>query len=263
MPRRFSGRRPRGLADLAGLAERAALRQQNILQETCAIVLTRSWQKAWPSGSCVRPAERPQRRDLYNIAARIAMRPGQALSATSHLLSTYLVSSMLLDTGNLPVKMILLLFLAQLASAHFQINYPGSRGFDHDKQGQWPCGGLNNVSAKRVEFPLTGGAIQIHSGHTEQLLEVLMAVGDEPGDNFNVVLVPTFLEKGPGDFCFGDVSVPQDLNITEGTNATLQVIASGHNGGLYGVSTVPTCPFLDRTSSALCISSFAAHLEHR
>jgi hypothetical protein len=63
-----------------------------------------------------------------------------------------------------------------------------------------------------------------------------MSVGNEPGDNFNVVVEPTFRETGPQDFCFGDASIPADLNVRPGANATLQVISGGSEGGLYAVS---------------------------
>lgn len=133
-------------------------------------------------------------------------------------------------------ELALLLQLSQLVSAHFVINYPGSRGFNEDKHSEWPCGGFNEVSSNRSEFPLHGGPIQIHSTHTQQLLEVLIAVGNDPGRNFNTVVVPTFMETGPGDVCFGNIELPSTLNITEGMNATFQVISGASDGGLYGVS---------------------------
>lgn len=76
-----------------------------------------------------------------------------------------------------------------------------------------------------------------------------MAVGNDPGSNFTVVVVPTVRETGPGDFCFGDLTIPGNLNISEGTNATLQVISGGGDeGGLYGVCTFHTFVIL----STLC-----------
>lgn len=129
-----------------------------------------------------------------------------------------------------------LLLVVPIASAHFLIDYPGTRGFDEDTQGNWPCGGFDEVSPNRSEFPLNGGPIQIHSTHTQQLYEVLVAVGNDPGENFNHVVVPTLLENGPGDFCFGDVELPSALNATEGMNATFQIISGTSHGGLYGAS---------------------------
>lgn len=130
--------------------------------------------------------------------------------------------------------------LAHIANAHFTIEYPGSRGFEEEKHGEWPCGSFNEPSSTRASFPLTGGPLQITSSHTRQLLQVLMAVGNNPGENFNYVVVPTFQQTAPKEFCFGDVTIPriEGVNLTEGSNATLQVISGGGEGGLYAVSSI-------------------------
>lgn len=66
-----------------------------------------------------------------------------------------------------------------------------------------------------------------------------MAVGNEPGPDFNTVLVPTFQLTGPQNFCFGNVTIPGGLNVSEGTNATVQVI-SGGGLSLYAVWILPS-----------------------
>lgn len=136
--------------------------------------------------------------------------------------------------------MLAYLVFAPLVGAHFVINYPGSRGLDEDKHDKWPCGGFDTPSANRSTFPLTGGPLQILSTHTRSQLQVIMAVGNDHSASFNVVVVPTFQETGPNNFCFGDVAIPPRLNLTEGTNATLQVISGGSEGALYAVSTAPS-----------------------
>lgn len=141
------------------------------------------------------------------------------------------------------LSLLLLAQLSQLVSAHFVIQYPEPRGFNEEKQPQWPCGGLNNVSPARAEFPLSGGPIQIRSTHTQELLEVLVAVGNKPGTSFNTVVVPTFMKMAPGQTCFGDVTLPSSLNVTEGTNATFQVISGADDGALYGVSVGSHSPY--------------------
>jgi hypothetical protein len=132
--------------------------------------------------------------------------------------------------------------LLPLAFAHFEILYPGSRGFNEDSHSEWPCGGFDTVSPNRSEFPLSGGPIQIDSTHTESYLQVLLAVGNEPEESFNVILVPTLQEQGPQEFCFGSVNITPGINLTVGSNATIQVISSGHSGGLYAVCRSLTCP---------------------
>jgi hypothetical protein len=144
---------------------------------------------------------------------------------------------------------ILALALSGVASAHFLLDYPAARGFDEDKLTTFPCGGQDTVSSNRTAWPLTGGSIGLTMGHDKSNVEVLIAIGNDVGSAFNTVIVPTFLEEGLGQFCLGDVQIPDSLNITEGTNATIQVITNGDpNGGLFNVrnpppSNLPSFPF--------------------
>ena len=123
-----------------------------------------------------------------------------------------------------------------LASAHFTLDYPKARGFDEDQLGQFPCGGQNDVSTDRTLWPLTGGTVQLTMEHDRVAAQVLIGLGNDVGDAFNTVLVPTIQEEGFGQFCFGDVVIPASLGIKEGQNATIQVVTSGDpSGGLYNV----------------------------
>jgi hypothetical protein len=144
-----------------------------------------------------------------------------------------------LHTPNLKMKVQLLLgALLPLASAHFKLIYPAARGFDEDLLVQFPCGGQNTVSSNRTQFPITGAPIQLLMGHTEANVQVLMALGNDPGINYDITLVPTFQEQGPENFCMGAgaIQFPAGLNITDGMNATIQVVTNGDpNGGLYNV----------------------------
>ncbi|GAB7348057.1 hypothetical protein MBLNU459_g6092t2 [Dothideomycetes sp. NU459] len=132
----------------------------------------------------------------------------------------------------------LLASILPLASAHFNLVYPAARGFDEDTLGTFPCGGQNTVSTNRTQWPLSGAPIQLDMGHTSAKVQVLLALGNEPGDNFNITLVPTFDEQGPQNFCIAGaaIRIPAGLNIAEGTNATIQVVTNGDpSGGLYNV----------------------------
>lgn len=72
--------------------------------------------------------------------------------------------------------------------------------------------------------------------HDEAAVQVLLGMGNDPGVNFNITLLPTIQEQGIGQFCLGDVVVPEGV-ATEGMNATIQVVTNGDpNGGLYNVS---------------------------
>ncbi|GAB7344943.1 hypothetical protein MBLNU457_3376t1 [Dothideomycetes sp. NU457] len=151
------------------------------------------------------------------------------------------------------------LFLATLlplVSAHFKLIYPAARGFDEDILGTFPCGGQNTVSSNRTMFPITGAPIQLLMGHTHTNIEVLIAMGNDPGSNFDTIIVPTFSETGPNNFCMGAGAIhfPSNLNITEGMNATIQVITNGDpSGGLYN------CADITFTSQTLSQSQYNAN----
>lgn len=131
-----------------------------------------------------------------------------------------------------------LLAALPLGSAHFLLTWPDRRGFDDDKATGGPCGGFDTPSSNRTQFPLSGAPIQLDMHHTQTKLAVYLALGNNPtADDFTITLVPTLSEEGPSNFCFGSVSIPSNLNISEGTNGTIQVVSNGDpNGGLYQVS---------------------------
>lgn len=148
----------------------------------------------------------------------------------------------------------LLLLLAPLAAAHYHLRYPAPRTDDLEKMMEGPCGGADHKTAParrlkrheghddssivRTDWPLNGGQIELEMGHDRAMVQVVLALGNDPGpESFNTVLVPTAEEQGQGTFCMTDIRPPQALNISDGTNATIQVITNAHpNGGLYAVS---------------------------
>jgi nascent polypeptide-associated complex subunit beta len=77
--------------------------------------------------------------------------------------------------------------------------------------------------------------------HSQTKVAVYMSIGEDPGTNYNITLVPQFALEGLGDFCVGTVSVPAGLNISDGTPATVQVVTNGDSGGgLYQVGLYST-----------------------
>lgn len=133
--------------------------------------------------------------------------------------------------------------LAPLVAAHFKLDYPESRGVNEDKMTQFPCGGLS-ASSDRTKVSLSddGSAslpVAISLGHSQTAVEVLLALGNDPGQNFNVTLEPTFRVEGLGSFCLSDIKFDQEklgVNLTDGMNATVQVQSNGDpTGGLYAV----------------------------
>ncbi|KAI4204936.1 MAG: hypothetical protein LQ350_000788 [Teloschistes chrysophthalmus] len=132
-----------------------------------------------------------------------------------------------------------LVSLTSLATAHFTLDYPPARGFDEDQLGTFPCGGQNTISSNRTTWPLAGGPIQLTMEHDHAAVQVLIALGNNPTDNFNAVLVPTTQEQGIGKFCLSDVKVPESLGVKDGDNATIQVVTNGDpTGGLYNCADI-------------------------
>ncbi|KNG86580.1 hypothetical protein ANOM_003838 [Aspergillus nomiae NRRL 13137] len=133
--------------------------------------------------------------------------------------------------------------LAPLVSAHFKLNYPTSRGFDEDKMSQFPCSGLSQ-SSERTKVSLSAGdlPVALTLGHAQTAVEVLLALGNDPGTNFNITLHPTFRVEGLGSFCLPNVTFDESVvgvKLTEGMNATLQVQSNGDpSGGLYACADI-------------------------
>lgn len=128
-----------------------------------------------------------------------------------------------------------------LSTAHFLLDYPIVRGFDEDILGTFPCGGQPKISPNRTLVSLTAIPIALTMGHDQAVIQILLGLGNDVGDNFNIVLEPTFSQTGLGGFCLPDVPIPAGLNITEGMNATLQVVTDGEGGGgLYNVYLAPS-----------------------
>ncbi|OCK84744.1 hypothetical protein K432DRAFT_378294 [Lepidopterella palustris CBS 459.81] len=151
---------------------------------------------------------------------------------------------------------LVLLALLPLASAHFLLTWPPARGFDDSKSTSFPCGGFDTVLSNRTTWPAVGGPIQLEMHHTQTDVQVLIALGSDPGVNYNIVMRPTFLEQGLGNFCMGMVALPAGVNITEGMPATIQVVSNGDDGdsgGLY------QCADVTLTMTALSTSDYNSH----
>ncbi|PKY02291.1 hypothetical protein P168DRAFT_312444 [Aspergillus campestris IBT 28561] len=137
-------------------------------------------------------------------------------------------------------------FLTSLVSAHFSLNYPPPRGENKDDMHTFPCGGLAQ-SSKRAPIAISSDGkatfpVAVTMGHAHTALEILLALGANPSDNFNITLHPTFGVMGLGSFCIPDVVVDEALlgtKVVDGMNATLQVQSNGDPaGGLYTCSDI-------------------------
>ncbi|EEP81153.1 hypothetical protein UREG_05995 [Uncinocarpus reesii 1704] len=142
-----------------------------------------------------------------------------------------------------PRRILALSSLFSLSAAHFVLVEPTPRGFSEDELSNFPCGG-QSVSDSRTKVSLNDPKISIalEMGHDQTAVQVLLGLGNDPGSNFNITLVPTFRQTGLGDFCLPEVSLQEQLmgvGLEDGMNATLQVVTNGDpTGGLYNCADI-------------------------
>ncbi|KAH7398873.1 hypothetical protein DE146DRAFT_677984 [Phaeosphaeria sp. MPI-PUGE-AT-0046c] len=152
---------------------------------------------------------------------------------------------------------VLALSLLPVSLAHFTLDWPKARGAAEDTAGNFPCGGYTDVQQQRTDFPINGGPLQLNMGHEQTNVAVYMAVGDNPGSGFSVVMRPQFMVTGLGDFCVGQISVPSGVNVSDGTKASIQVVTNAHaSGGLY------QCTDVTLRSSSLSQSDYSSHCKN-
>ncbi|KAI2614946.1 hypothetical protein GGR54DRAFT_642683 [Hypoxylon sp. NC1633] len=130
---------------------------------------------------------------------------------------------------------------AQLASAHFSIEYPTWRAdsLENQNYSQWtyPCAGVKYAQGNRTDWPLQGGALELKLHHPWTYLYVNLAL-DGDSDNYNYTLVPGLLNvTGRGTFCLPALDIP--VNVTDGTQASIQVVTNGASGSaLYNCADI-------------------------
>lgn len=152
--------------------------------------------------------------------------------------------------------------LLPLASAHFRLLHPAARGFDENVLGNFPCGG-QNVSPNRTLWPSKAGPIQLEMGHPLSAVEVFLGLGNDVGSSFNITLVPIFQVQGLGQFCMSAVTLPSDLKVVDGQNATIQVVTNGDpSGGLYNVRPSPSGVLFSPGSPRLTCLGLSAPTSH-
>lgn len=130
--------------------------------------------------------------------------------------------------------------LLAIANAHYNLVYPEPRGKNIGQMVKGPCGAFPSPSENRTQVSLDDHAVSVALDlhHDRTIVEVLLGIGNDVGDAFNIKLVPSFQLEGMGDFCLPKVDLEaKGVKIEDGTNATLQIITNGDpSGGLYSVS---------------------------
>lgn len=132
-------------------------------------------------------------------------------------------------------KSLALLTLLPTAFAHFVLNYPVSLGFDDDKEGTGPCGGFaipTTYNASNTNVTVGGFATTSKTTHPQA--NWLFRVTTSTSEPYNWTnIVPVVQQYGLGDFCLGNLTLP---NSYAGQRGIMQVIQQAADGNLYQVS---------------------------
>ncbi|KAL2844981.1 hypothetical protein BJY01DRAFT_235087 [Aspergillus pseudoustus] len=154
---------------------------------------------------------------------------------------------------------LLTLSLAPLTTAHFTLDYPPSRGTNAEDSVTFPCGAFSTPSSNRTQISLSDPffPIQLDMGHDQTAVEFLLAIGNNPGDNYNVTLRHTFRVEGLGGFCVPSIELTEELlgvELVDGLNVTLQVQTNSHpSGGLYSCADLTlTTATVDPPADSVC-----------
>ncbi|UNI23951.1 hypothetical protein JDV02_009738 [Purpureocillium takamizusanense] len=128
------------------------------------------------------------------------------------------------------MKVLSLLALGGLASAHFQLKYPKSIGFSDDQEDQAPCGGFTpDFSKDVVDFHIGGEALAMRLTH-QQSNWLFRATLDQKAQSGWQQLYPIVMQSGLGDFCQPRVTVPESF---AGKKGVVSVVSSAVDGLLY------------------------------
>ncbi|BGP34266.1 hypothetical protein JCM10296v2_006081 [Rhodotorula toruloides] len=159
--------------------------------------------------------------------------------------------------------------LPLLASAHFTLDYPYTRGFDEDLEPQF-CGGFNTPSSLRTPYPLSGSApLLIDSHHPTADVAVLISFDQNPS-NFSAfnqtsegqrygLLKPFGRINGQGEFCFNvDIASLGVNGLQNGSVATIQVEFNGGDGALFQCSDIVLVSNYSAPSNITCSNATAA-----
>lgn len=125
--------------------------------------------------------------------------------------------------------------------AHFSVVNPYWRGDSYATQWERPCGGVNQSisDANRTEWPIDGGSLVFRGSHAWTYTFVNLGLGGDNTTTFNITLVEGFNQTGNGTFCFPKVTLPADLSITPGMNASIQVVQVNERGSsLYNCADI-------------------------
>ncbi|PQK15962.1 hypothetical protein BB8028_0006g02840 [Beauveria bassiana] len=126
--------------------------------------------------------------------------------------------------------------LAGITSAHFQLKYPPTIGFEDAKEDTGPCGGFTPDLSKSdlADFHIGGDAVAVRLSHPQS--KWLFRVTTDPSDEKKwEQIYPIVLQSGLGDFCLPQLTVPEKY---AGKKGVLSIVSSAVDGLLYQCSSV-------------------------
>ncbi|CAL1696523.1 unnamed protein product [Somion occarium] len=154
-------------------------------------------------------------------------------------------------------SLVFLCGIVTLVSAHFQLQFPPPRGpFVEDDEPTF-CDGYATAVSNRSQFPLNSGFISIVSEHPSFTVGLLLSTAQNPNNfaNFSQA-VQFFQAEGEGPFCFPiQLAAAGISGVSDGTNATLQVVFDGGDGKLYQCSDVVLSSSATIASDVSCTNS--------
>ncbi|KAG8721579.1 hypothetical protein FRC08_012022 [Ceratobasidium sp. 394] len=147
------------------------------------------------------------------------------------------------------------------AAAHFTLDYPPTRGFDEDIENRF-CGGFN-TAGPRSHFPLGAAGINIDSHHDTANVIALISFDPNPqnitqfSNSSNGAQLTNFIKLDKQ----GEACLPVNIqslglsNVSNGTNATIQIQFDGGDGNLYQCADVTLISGLSAPSNVTCAAS--------
>ncbi|KAG9128298.1 hypothetical protein FRC07_001233 [Ceratobasidium sp. 392] len=147
------------------------------------------------------------------------------------------------------------------AAAHFTLDYPLTRGFDEDIENRF-CGGFN-TPGHRSPFPLGAAGINIDSHHDTANLIALISFDSNPqnltqfSNSSNGAQLTSFIRLDKQ----GEACLPVNIqslglsNVSNGTNATIQIQFDGGDGNLYQCADVTLVEGFTVPSNVTCAAS--------
>jgi hypothetical protein len=141
---------------------------------------------------------------------------------------------------------------AGIASAHFTLDSPPTRGFDEDQEPNGPCGGFTTIT-NRTAFGASGGTYQINSRHASASVQLLVSAD---GQTFPSQPITSYTVTGLGTVC-GNIpgSLLSGAGLKAGDNFTLQIVykSGTESSSLYQCADL-TLAQGSVTSSGTCVN---------